>query len=112
MGNPRAPSAWSAWLGEGHDEVAVDMASREVAFRAAGVPGESRPPLPHVTLARPLRSATPVQREAGGVWATLLRLEHVRLRLDRLALYTWSEHRRERLFSRVSEVTLADGAGS
>ncbi len=112
MGNPRAPSAWSAWLDEGRDGVAADMAVREVAFRAAGVPGETRPPLPHVTLARPLRTATPAHLEAGRVWASHLQLEHIRLRLDRVALYTWSDERRERLFARVADLTLADEAGS
>jgi hypothetical protein len=50
-----------------------------------------------------MRRATDEARAAGLVWAAALELRAVRARLDRIALYTWSENRRERLFRIVAE---------
>ncbi|HEV8549011.1 MAG TPA: 2'-5' RNA ligase family protein [Polyangiaceae bacterium] len=63
----------------------------------------SRAAKPHVTLARPRRRATPADREEGLAWAAELELGAIRRRLDRIALYTWSERRTERLFKIVAE---------
>jgi 2'-5' RNA ligase len=63
----------------------------------------ARPPKPHVTLARVRGRASEKHREAGLVWAASLDLRSVHARLDRIALYTWSEERRERLFRIVAE---------
>lgn len=107
MGNPRRYSALSALLVDGREHVESTMASaRGAAFDAAGAPHESRPAKAHVTLARPRRDADARAREAGLAWASGLDLRTVRVRLDRLALYGWSEDRRERLFRVVAEVPL------
>jgi RNA 2',3'-cyclic 3'-phosphodiesterase len=99
MGNPQRYSALSALLIDGREAVESAMSARRgAAFDAAGVPHEERPPKAHVTLARPKRDATPHARAAGLAWATGLDLRGVRLRLDRVALYGWSEDRSERLF--------------
>jgi 2'-5' RNA ligase len=63
----------------------------------------SRPPKPHVTLARPRRRATDADRAGGLEWARTLELGGVRQTLGRIALYTWAEVRRERLFRIVAE---------
>jgi hypothetical protein len=47
--------------------------------------------------------ASAESREAGLAWASALDLGGVRARLDRIALYTWNEVRRERLFRIVEE---------
>jgi 2'-5' RNA ligase len=69
----------------------------------------SRPAKPHVTLARPRRRATDADRAGGLEWAKSLELGGVRQTLGRIALYTWAEVRRERLFRIVAERTLAPG---
>jgi len=63
----------------------------------------SRPPKPHVTLARPRRRASDAERALGLTWAATVVLGNVRQRLDRVALYTWAEVRKERLFRIVAE---------
>jgi 2'-5' RNA ligase len=67
------------------------------------VPRDSRPPKPHVTLARPQRRASAEERRQGLAWAARLELGHVQARLDRVALYTWDERRTEHLFRIVAE---------
>jgi 2'-5' RNA ligase len=107
MGNPRRYSALSALLVDGREAIESAMSARRgAAFDAAGVPHEERPPKAHVTLARPARDATPRARPAGLAWAAGLDLRGVRLRLDRVALYGWSEDRSERLFRVVEERAL------
>lgn len=130
FGNPRRPSAWSvepsprlpgleAFMGE-HRERLFDAA--EVAQSAR----DRRPPRPHATLARPLRSAGPAEHAALRAWAERQRVAAVPVVIGRLALYTWADHRsneagragrarqagspgpgesRERLFQVVAEET-------
>jgi 2'-5' RNA ligase len=65
---------------------------------------EKRAPKPHVTVARPSRRASSEALEAGLDWAKGVDLGGVEARLDRIALYTWSDGaRRERLFRVVAE---------
>lgn len=66
----------------------------------------SRPPKPHVTVARPRARASDADRAAGLEWARALDVAAVRQTLGRIALYTWAEVRRERLFRIVAERTL------
>jgi hypothetical protein len=56
-----------------------------------------------VTLARPRRRATEQNLEAGIAWAARVDLGKVEARLGRVALYTWTEVRRERRFRIVEE---------
>ena len=67
---------------------------------------EKRPPKAHVTIARPGRGASEVRRQEGLKWAASLDLTPITARLDRIALYTWSEDRQERLFRIVTERSL------
>lgn len=94
MGPTDGWTALSATLGVGAEGVANAMlAVRDLATDAAGARRETRPPLPHVTLARLHAKASPEQRESARRWAESLSLEHVELHLKEMALYTG---RRER----------------
>jgi 2'-5' RNA ligase len=103
-GSRRDYSALSALLDHGRAEATACITDvRDVLTQAATGRREKRPAKPHVTIARPMRRATDEARAAGLVWAAALELRAVRARLDRIALYTWSENRRERLFRIVAE---------
>jgi 2'-5' RNA ligase len=107
MGDPRRYSALSALLARGRDEVERAMGTaRGPVADAAGIARERRAPKAHVTLARPRRDAAAAQRAQGLAWARALDLSDAGARLDRVALYGWSEDRRERLFRVVCERSL------
>jgi 2'-5' RNA ligase len=104
MGNPRKPSAFSAELDKGHDEVAAYLgAHRDALLQAAGTPLDDRPPLPHITVGRPPRSCTSQERAELVAWARRVPPLGVLTRLDRLALYTWSDDRATRQFQVVAQ---------
>jgi 2'-5' RNA ligase len=104
MGPRGRYSALSALLERGREEVTdVIRSLRDALTEAASGRREQRPAKPHVTVARPGARATDADREAGLQWAAMLDLRAVCARLDRIALYTWSELRRERLFRIVTE---------
>lgn len=109
MGPKGRYSALSAIVNEGNGE-AVDFLRqwRDRVADAASVSRDKRAPLPHVTVARPQRRATDEQREVGLRWATSVVLPPDRVRLDRVALYTWSERRLPRLFQIVEAVGLGE----
>jgi 2'-5' RNA ligase len=99
MGNPRRPSALAAVVGFGGALLTAAIASlRDTMCETAGVRPDPRPPLPHATIARPSRSATPEQRRAAVAWARGLDLGQPYVRLSRIALYTRAEDRTLRLF--------------
>lgn len=99
MGDPRRYSALSALLVQGREVVEAEIgAFRAPALAAAGAAPDRYAPKAHLTLARPMRSAGPSERAAGLTWAAALDLTEVRVRLDRIALYTWDEARTDRLF--------------
>jgi 2'-5' RNA ligase len=103
-GSRRDYSALSALLARGREEATALLASlRDPLADAANTRRETRPPKPHVTIARPRRRATPAERKAGLSWAGALDLHAIPARLERVALYTWSEDRRERAFRIVAE---------
>ena len=108
MGNPRRPSALSARLHAGNEAVARAITSvRDAVCDAAGAPREQRPALPHLTVARPRRTATYDERREAVGWAASLDLGAPDVVLDAIALYTWSSERRERLFTIVDRASLA-----
>jgi hypothetical protein len=76
---------------------------RDALTEAANGRREQRKPKAHVTLARPMRRATDLHREAGIAWGKSLSLGSISATLDRIALYTWDEKRHERLFRVVTE---------
>ena len=109
MGPKREYSALSALLERGREQTTEHMtALRDVLSEAALGRREKRAPKPHVTLAKPRSRVTEAGRAAELVWAASLDLRAIEARLDRIALYTWSEgNRRERLFRVVTERPLA-----
>ncbi len=107
MGAQRRYTALSALLVEGR------AAATECLSELGGLLHEtalgrrpSRPAKPHVTVARPRPRASDADRLAGLAWAHTLDVGAVRQTLGRIALYTWAEVRRERLFRIVAERTL------
>lgn len=108
MGNPRRYSALSALLAEGREPATELMgALREDLWEAAEATPDTRPPLPHATIARPQRRAEMRDRAAGLRWASRLDLSWVRGTIDRIALFTWAERRDEGLFRVVGERPLS-----
>jgi len=107
MGNPRRPSALSVILEGGFDEVARLIATlRGPALEAAGAKPDTRPPKPHITVARPQRKASGSERRQAVAWAESKPAVAAAVTLDRLALLSWSEDRRERQFRIVAERAL------
>jgi len=109
MGPRGRYSALSALLSQGREQTERCIASlRDVVSEAALGKRERRAPKAHVTLARPGRQATPARREEGLAWAAAQDLSAITAELRRIALYTWHEDRRERLFRIVAERPLGD----
>lgn len=99
MGNPRRPSALSVVVTDGATVLGAAIASvRDEMWARAGARPEDRPPLPHVTIARPSRSASAAERAAALAWGAGLDLGNPRVTLSRLVLYGWAEDRSVRLF--------------
>jgi 2'-5' RNA ligase len=107
MGSKRAYSALSALLSHGRTEVENCIGQwRGALCAAACVRPDRRPPKAHATIARPRFRADEAQRARGLAWAASLSLGHVRLELERIALYTWYEPRGVRQFRIVAERAL------
>jgi len=103
-GSRKTYTALSALLGAGREALTATLtAHRDALTEAASGRRESRAAKPHITIARPKRRATPEDRDAGLAWAEALDLSGVKARLDRIALFTWSDSRVERLFRVVVE---------
>ena len=104
MGSHGRYSALSALVRRGREAATHCITElRDVLTEAATGSHDPRPARPHVTIARPLGGATLADRAAGLTWAAHIDLHAVEGRLDRIALYTWSEDRRERMFRIVAE---------
>lgn len=107
-GSRRSYSALSALLEQGRDEMTAHLSAlRDALTEAASGRRDQRPPKPHVSIARPRTRASEANREEGLAWAAQLSLREVRPRLERIALYTWDEQRRDRLFRIVAERSLS-----
>jgi 2'-5' RNA ligase len=103
LGSKRRPSAVAALVDAGGPALVEAMAAHRAAmWEAAGARRDDRPPLPHVTLARIARRATPAERRAVAAALEGRRLD-VSGRVTRLALYTWAEDRTQALFRIVTE---------
>lgn len=105
MGPPRRFSALSLLLAQGRAEVEQGIRRcRDPMRAAAGLDPERRDAVAHLTIARPQRRATEQERRAALDWAGRLRFGPVTVELNEMALYTWSDDRRDSLF-RVVERT-------
>jgi 2'-5' RNA ligase len=104
LGNPRKPSALSAMIGEGKDVLSGMIAlARGPILAAAGAPEDTRPPLPHMTLARIQRRATAAERRQALRWAEGIDLQGASFISRSVALYTWADDREKRLFRIVAQ---------
>jgi 2'-5' RNA ligase len=102
LGHPRKPSALSAMVDTGREPLSEMIAeARETLLTAAGAPEDTRPPLPHMTLARIQRRAKASERREALRWASAIDLSEVTFTAPSVALYTRAEDRRERLFQIV-----------
>lgn len=111
LGSKRRPSAFSALLSLGRDTVERAIAAvRTAMWEAASARQDTRPALAHVTLARPSRRASNAMIKHAARWATTLDLGSPACRLDRIALYTWSDDRQVALFRIVDELPLSEVA--
>lgn len=107
LGSKRRPSAFSALLRDGRAQVEEALgAAREQMWNAAEARHDTRPPLAHITLARPMRKASSSQVNRGAQWASELDLGAPVVQLGEIALYTWSEDRAATLFRRVESLPL------
>jgi 2'-5' RNA ligase len=104
MGAKRRYSALSALLLDGRPEATACLSELGGLLHETALGRRpSRPAKPHVTVARPRPRASDADRDAGLAWARALDVGAVRQTLGRIALYTWAEVRRERLFRIVAE---------
>jgi len=106
LGPRRRPSAFSALPLDfrGAIESAMELSGAALCDQA-GVPRQTRPALAHVTLARASRRATPEQVAAASAWASALDLSAAPVRIESIALYTWSLDRTRALFRIVAETS-------
>ena len=95
-------TALSFELAAGAAETAAFMrAIHAPLMAAAGLPPDSRPPYPHITIARPHRRATAEDRAEILHWARSLTLPPLQIRLSTLGLYGWAADRNSRQFRRL-----------
>lgn len=87
------------------DLVAFMAEHRDRWLALAEARPDERGPRAHATLVRPTRLADDEHQRALKVWATRQRVAGA-LAITRLALYTWSPDRRERLFHIVEQLEL------
>ncbi|HCH63287.1 MAG TPA: hypothetical protein DFR83_10810 [Deltaproteobacteria bacterium] len=107
MGPPRRYSALAAELDTPTRALRAQMATLQPKLLgAAGARPARHPPRPHVTIARPQRRASEAQRARGLEWAAGLTLPVLTTPIDKVALFTWSANRKERLFQIVEERAL------
>ncbi len=104
---PRRPSAFSFSIAEGGEPAANLIGTwRDSLLAVARARPDHRPPLPHITVARPPRRASAEARSESLAWARNTEPPPDLLVLDRIALYTWADNRRIRQFKIVHECGL------
>ena len=102
LGHPSKPSALCAMVDDGREPLAgMITEARQTLLSAAGAPEDTRPPLPHMTLARIQRRAKAAERRQALRWAGTIDLRAVTFTAPSVALYTWADDRQERLFQIV-----------
>ncbi len=106
---PKRFSALAFSLSTGREKACEYIgAFRDGLSQAAHTQSENRPPLAHITIARPKRKYGPGGQRVAREWASKIKPAKDRLLVDRIALYTWSEDRQTRQFQKVYERTLED----
>jgi len=107
--SPKKVSALSLEVCDGRD-TACELISqlRDPLIKAAGARADNRPPLPHITVARPIRKFKNEGQKAALAWVARQAALEETVRLDRIAIYTWSEDRSVRQFRVVYERMFQD----
>lgn len=104
MGHPRHPSAYAITLTDGHEQTAQIMGQWRTAIAdALQMLLDERPPLPHITVARPKRKRRKEAKRLSETWMSQPISLSAQLQLNRVALYTWHEDRQTQLFQIVEE---------
>ena len=99
---PKRVSALSFGVSEGKDRAKSLIGQcRSPLIETAGARPDHRPPLAHITIARPLRKAGAEGRRIALDWAQRVQPPDLTINLTELALYTWAEDRRVRQFQVV-----------
>ncbi|NTV45634.1 MAG: hypothetical protein HGB11_03730 [Chlorobiales bacterium] len=105
--NSKRTSAVSFELSQGQDDATKLIASwRTMLFEASGSLPDIRPPLPHITIGRPKRTATRKELLALLSWAEQVVPPTDEILIDHAALYTWSDDRNARQFKIIYEQLL------
>lgn len=109
FGGTRNPTAFSLTLQEGRASLiqVLNQQTRSVQ-QVAGARLETRPPRPHVTIARPSTKARGDRAvaEAARQWMETVRVPGEGLWLRELSLFTWAQARQTRLFEEVETLRL------
>ncbi|WP_448518169.1 2'-5' RNA ligase family protein [Rhodoflexus sp.] len=102
--SPKHTSALSYTVGTGNEiVVALIKQWRDLLLSAGGAAPDKRPPLPHLTIGRPLRKFGNHAQEIGRQWAAQLPTIAFEAKIESVALYTWSDDRRYNQFKIVAE---------
>lgn len=97
--SPRRFSAVSFSLDAGAEQAAQLMGRhREIFYSAAAVPGDTRAPLPHITIARPRRGLGADELREIDTWAQSVEPPQFELQIGVPVLYCWARDRGERQF--------------
>jgi 2'-5' RNA ligase len=100
-------SAMTLSLAQGRQQVADLMRQhRTPLLEAAGARPDHRDPLPHATFARPIRKYGAQGRQAALHWMAEKQVPETSFKLEKIALYTWSEQRPTLQFKIVAEKDL------
>lgn len=99
---PKRVSALSFSVAEGQREAheLIGLCRGSLYF-AAGSKIDDRPPLAHITIARPIRKWGPEGQQQAIIWARSRLPPSLEISLSELALYTWSQDRTTRQFQIV-----------
>lgn len=107
--SPKRCSALSLAVDEGQEEAAALIGDlRDPMIQIAGGRPDTRPPLPHITVARPIRKYREQGRRDALAWAHQAVAPSTLISISKLALYTWHEDRPRRQFQIVYEMPLAE----
>jgi 2'-5' RNA ligase len=107
FGQPSQPSSLSVVPKDEHGPATQFITKHRNRLReAAGISLESRAVRPHATIVRIKRRAAPDVRESALSWAASVPSLDTVVTLSEVALYTWTDDRREQLFRIVERSPL------
>lgn len=109
MGNPKRPSAAALTFDESDSLIRWMDDHQTRLLQKANRPPAKHPPLPHLTVARPKRRASESTRNSMIRWCHETEIHMPDVVCLKMALYTWSHNRRERLFRTTNEFSLTYG---